>query len=785
MQRAPRRIRPVSRRRIRLVPRIRWTAGRAGVRRVAAGCLAFAAFAAVAAVLTLGRPDRSVAVPPVDASAWLANPAVGSVSHVNALDGGADVELPFATGRLDVAQGAAGVLVSDPEHGLVHPIDRMRLAAGAAQGVDTGATPVLAGGSAYLVHPADGRVTVLTAPSFAPGGTLTVGGAVAATAVADDGTLWSAVPGLGALVPVRNGRVGPPVRVAAAGDALSVAVGAGTVLAVSPTTGGFRRITDGAAGPQRRLPAGRPPDGGPAGLLPSRTAPTGRPGGDALVAVRPGPRAELLRIRSDGSAVTVELPGAGDRLGTPVVHNGQIYVPDHATATLLRYDPGTGGIEPVVVSRQATPLDVFVHSGVLWANAAAAPDAVAVVDGEIRRVRKYDSDLPAPENRPAPATPTAAATVQPTPSRTAGPSTRPDPGQAAGSATGGAGPGPGGRGTSEPGGEPARCGSVLIADAVLDRDLRCPQAAAVAIAADGVTLDLRGHSITYTGAAGGVEPSVGVAIHDARDVSVRGGTVRGFGRQVSVEDAGGVTLADLRLGEGTGLAASRVEGLRADNVSYNGSAITRHPLSISQSTLTASRSTFIGGDGSCYASSCTFIDSTFTFRFFAVNASGLVLRRSGVWCQVCSVSEGGTVSATDGVIRRLNMPGGLPHITGNRIIDIGLRLGLNPSGPAAPGGATVSGNTVTGSSIVVTAQTAEPLTAVRITGNTVDGAPGDNFYSPGDGIHVDVPAGSGLLVAGNRTSNCLRYGIWAAAGSVRDGGGNTSVGAPCSGVVCG
>ena len=83
------------------------------------------------------------------------------------------------------------------------------------------------------------------------------------------------------------------------------------------------------------------------------------------------------------------------------------------------------------------------------------------------------------------------------------------------------------------------CGDTITADTTLDRDLTgCPSNGLV-IGADGITLDLNGHTISGNG-----KPvrrcgrdqicDVGVADDDHVGVTVRGGSVRGFGIGVGV-----------------------------------------------------------------------------------------------------------------------------------------------------------------------------------------------------------------------------------------------------------
>jgi hypothetical protein len=112
---------------------------------------------------------------------------------------------------------------------------------------------------------------------------------------------------------------------------------------------------------------------------------------------------------------------------------------------------------------------------------------------------------------------------------------------------------------------------------------------------------------------------------------------------------------------------------------------------------------------------------------------------------------------------------------------------------------TVSGNTVrhaAAAGMLVEGESGPDLGGLAVTqvaGNTLD----SNGYRPhgltdrsgravNDGLHVDTAAGTPLLLTGNRATRNADYGIEAAPGSVRDGGGNTSTGSPagCLGVTC-
>ena len=95
-----------------------------------------------------------------------------------------------------------------------------------------------------------------------------------------------------------------------------------------------------------------------------------------------------------------------------------------------------------------------------------------------------------------------------------------------------------------------RCGDTITANTTLDSDLvDCPSNG-ILIGADGITLDLNGHTI-----AGDDEPfepcpvdqpcDIGVLNEGHDDVTIQGGTVRGFGPGVGVVQANRNRLRDV------------------------------------------------------------------------------------------------------------------------------------------------------------------------------------------------------------------------------------------------
>ncbi|GAB7189327.1 hypothetical protein NUM3379_00330 [Kineococcus sp. NUM-3379] len=104
-----------------------------------------------------------------------------------------------------------------------------------------------------------------------------------------------------------------------------------------------------------------------------------------------------------------------------------------------------------------------------------------------------------------------------------------------------------------------RCGDVLLRSVRLAADLTCPAGRGIVVAADGVDVNLNGHTLTGPGAgeAGTPAPHVGLDVR-GRGVTVRNGTVAAWGYGVRVgADSGdgggepptGAVLRGLRLQE--------------------------------------------------------------------------------------------------------------------------------------------------------------------------------------------------------------------------------------------
>jgi hypothetical protein len=191
----------------------------------------------------------------------------------------------------------------------------------------------------------------------------------------------------GTVVPVADSGAGTPVSVGSPGDVLQLTIAAGRPVVTDPTNGTLSVVSTTTAVSTVNLPANATsvltPD-----ATPNADVPMISPDSDTMVVVD----------TSTGVPTSVTLPQAnGDDLGAPNVLGSRVYVPDNTTGRLIVYDEKTGQLlNQIPVSHHApTQLEVFVHDGVLWANDASSPDAIAIDStGAVHPIGKYAGDLP-------------------------------------------------------------------------------------------------------------------------------------------------------------------------------------------------------------------------------------------------------------------------------------------------------------------------------------------------------------------------------------------------------
>jgi len=126
---------------------------------------------------------------------------------------------------------------------------------------------------------------------------------------------------------------------------------------------------------------------------------------------------------------------------------------------------------------------------------------------------------------------------------------------------------------------PIACGAEITQDTTLDADLVCERGPALVITADGVTVDLGGHTVS-----GGMEPrerGPGILLRGVTGVTVRNGTVQHFDAGVAIEGGAANILEGLTVqdnigphdgdyGDGIVITNSRENTVRGNIVRRNG-----------------------------------------------------------------------------------------------------------------------------------------------------------------------------------------------------------------------
>jgi hypothetical protein len=104
----------------------------------------------------------------------------------------------------------------------------------------------------------------------------------------------------------------------------------------------------------------------------------------------------------------------------------KVYIPDESAGKLLVYDTAASELaDPVVVTKKAGKLELFVRNGLLWVNDQNnAAAAVINTSGKVRHIGKYRTDVPSarkPGDKPVDESVPTAAPASQGPPRTAAP----------------------------------------------------------------------------------------------------------------------------------------------------------------------------------------------------------------------------------------------------------------------------------------------------------------------------------------------------------------------------
>ncbi len=291
------------------------------------------------------------------------------------------------------------------------------------------------------------------------------------------------------------------------------------------------------------------------------------------------------------------------------------------------------------------------------------------------------------------------------------------------------------------------CNQTITVNTTVDNDLTCPSGNGLVIGANGITLDLNGHTIAGSeniGTGGGI----GVVISGRTGATVRDGTVTGFRNGgVSLSGSSGILLSDLDVS---------AQPLTTAAVSVDAASSANRLVALRLFPRAYTPAVSLAGDGNLVRDS-----EMGAVCFSTLNVSGDGNRIEGNvvsheflegTCRVANTPFASAIEVTNGAGN---------EVVGNTANDNNAGYGVSVR--AAATGTLLQGNVASE--------------------NTSLGGPGFPDFG-GDGILVESIS---TTITGNLADGNSELGIRAVAG-VTDGGGNTAQGnadsRQCLNVVC-
>lgn len=318
--------------------------------------------------------------------------------------------------------------------------------------------------------------------------------------------------------------------------------------------------------------------------------------------------------------------------------------------------------------------------------------------------------------------------------------------------------------------EAVQCGDTITSSVTLTADLTCDGTGLV-IGADNVVVDLGGHT---------VQGKPALAATSVRDTTVRNGSLNGSIRDTVVLTGTDRTrFADVRINSLAAVSAKQVQLTR----STLGNRFAEHRLSTG-STLTFTDSVVQSWILDCSDNArCDFRDTKATSEYLWLDRSLVV--GGDLYANAFSGQDLDVRKAKIGAFR---LGGKKLRITDSEtdgfelyVSSLTFLRNRVTSGPWIGvhqiDDGVIKDNTFQNARHGLFLDAKQIAGPVRIEGNTFT-------RNREDGLHVQAPAGSNVLVKNNHAIGNGAFGIWAE--NVRDGGGNTSVDNPsgCFGVVC-
>ena len=288
------------------------------------------------------------------------------------------------------------------------------------------------------------------------------------------------------------------------------------------------------------------------------------------------------------------------------------------------------------------------------------------------------------------------------------------------------------------------------------------------IGADGITVNLNGHTVRGDRVPGASAPDAGIRVQGRHGVTITGGTIRDFDRGVSVNGGSGNRIARVT-GSGNSKSAIAVIASSGNVISAN----VTHDNDVGI-FLSGSAGDRVQGNTSYRNEQGITLEDAADSNDVSGNrvtgdGDGLVIAASGNRITGNFVSD--AVGCPDCGGYGISLEAGQNNVIEANKVSRTLRDGIRISAfdPDQPTrGNVVQGNRVSDAmadGISVATSGDGPVGTTTLTGNTVSG-------SGADGIHIGSPA---TTVSRNLAVRNARSGIEAVAG-VHDGGGNTASG---------
>jgi hypothetical protein len=335
------------------------------------------------------------------------------------------------------------------------------------------------------------------------------------------------------------------------------------------------------------------------------------------------------------------------------------------------------------------------------------------------------------------------------------------------------------------------CGDTISTSVALTHNLSCAGSGLV-VGADGITIDLRGHKLSGSGAGIGID-GAGSA---PQGVTVKNGTIRGFDTAIS-DLSSGSKLAGMKVVANNVGADWIYATITGSTFRDNTVAVWRGGVTVTGSTFLSNGTGILGtslGNTNSVASStfrengeairCYDNGTIVTDSVFVDNTQSI---RSILNCSLFvhdSVFNGGEIA-----VQLAQQIGFTLDVQGNRFS--GAKIGMSIEGLFGGAGYVIADNVFKrngASGLLLNVEDISPDNSVQITGNTFknNGFWHDPYLDPtGKVLNAGVWANTGTFTD-NRAVKNGGYGI--EGYGVIDGGGNTARGNgnpdQCLGVTC-